>query len=314
MDIYEEEQICGFSNKSENVEEEENTEEEEEEEEEDEDENTEEEEKIKNIVLMFLNKRLRTTRPKYFSNNIKREIAKLSDVNIFINSPKLQYSISLLFYASQLNVPEVIDILLESGADPTLLNNKCRSVLHLMAKHGQVEMAKKCLSKIPEEERNDFINKNILGMGWTPLMAAVENNQFDFVKWFLAPPQNAKVNLTLDNCETAMHVAAKKNNKDIVKLLLAHGGDQYMEAYHRSKLLKVMSFTRDSETLAILSRAHHLFEIRDYRFERGFFGERRVNNNSNKMFNPCVNIFRLVPICSYMINENCEYYMTSEKM
>jgi ankyrin repeat protein len=268
MGIYEEEQICGVSNKSENVEEEENTEEEEEEEEEDEDENTEEEEKIKNIVLMFLNKRLCTTRPKYFSNNIKREIAKLSDVNIFINSAKLQYNISLLFYASQLNVPEVIDILLESGADPTLLNNKGRSVLHLMAKHGQVEMAKKCLSKIPEEERKDFINKNIFEMGWTPLMAAVENNQFDFVKWLLAPPQNAKVNLTLENCETAMHVAAKKNNKNIVKLLLAHGGDQYIEAYRRSKILKVMGFTRDCETLAILSRAHHLFEIRDQALEK----------------------------------------------
>jgi ankyrin repeat protein len=204
-----------------------------------------EEEKIENIVRMFRDRNMPDNLVKQdcYLNDIKEKIGQLSNVNLFVKSTG-QCDMNLLFHASRENCPEAIDMLLEKGADPLLINNTDRSVLHLMAKNGQVEMAEKCIYNVPWDKRDGFINKY---SGWTPLMAAAENNQLEFVKWLLRPPCRAEINKTMKTGWTAMHAAAKKNNGDIVKFLLQYGGDWKIKASHRDygNFLSVRDVTSD---------------------------------------------------------------------
>jgi ankyrin repeat protein len=219
-----------------------------------------EEEKIEKIVRMFKTKNMSYNLGRRdFLNDVKKKIMGLSNVNLFVKSAELQYNLNLLFHASRENFPEIIDFLLERGADPTLINNKGMSVLHLMAKRGQVEMAKKCFYKVPWNEKDDFINESPES-GWTPLMAAAENNQLHFAKWLLSERNHekvnnhTKVNKKMKTGWTAMHAAAKKNNADMVKLLLIHGGDKDICANHKDFgiFVKVKDVTKDPKVLKIL--------------------------------------------------------------
>jgi ankyrin repeat protein len=172
-----------------------------------------------------------------------------------VKSAEVQYNLSLLFHASRENFPEAVDMLLEKGADPSLVNNKGISVLHLMAKKGQLDMARKCYRKIPWLEVDDFVNQGSES-GWTPLMSAAENGQYDFAKWLLSSPNGAEVNKQMKTGWTAMHAAAKKNNEGMVKLLLLHGGDQDIYATHKDfgNGLQVMDVTKDCKVLRLLAQ------------------------------------------------------------
>ncbi len=168
-----------------------------------------------------------------FYYELIEEIEKVADVNLFMSEPGCEYSTSLLFHASREESLPTVEFLLERGADPTLVNNKGTSVLHLMAKRGQVEMAEKCWLKVPKDRRDGFLNY-ATPSGWTALMSAAENNQYNFVKWLLTPPHCAKVNFQMKTGWTAMHAAAKNNNFAIVRLLLKNGANKYLQAVHRA--------------------------------------------------------------------------------
>jgi ankyrin repeat protein len=62
-------------------------------------------------------------------------------------------------------------------------------------------------------------------------MAAVENNRKLFVEWLLF--REVEVNKKMRTGWTALHAAAKKNNKDLIQILLQHGADKTITASHR---------------------------------------------------------------------------------
>jgi ribosomal protein S27AE len=183
----------------------------------------------------------------YFLNSVKEEIGKLANVNLFVKSEELSYTVNLLFHASRENCLRTVLMLLENGADPSLVNNKGISVLHLMAKRGQVEMAKKCYYKIVQEKRAHFVNNECPESGKTPLIVAAENNQYSFVTWLLA--ENAEANKKMTTGWTAMHAAAKINSAEIVRSLLYHDGNQDIRATHEdfSGLQRVKDVTTDPD-------------------------------------------------------------------
>ena len=149
---------------------------------------------------------------------LHRNISSLSNVNSFTSWHFTNYN--LLFHASRLHCEEVIDVLLDRGADPTLINNDGTSVLHLMAKKGQVEMAEKCFLKVSLAKRMSFLNART-NTGLTPLIAAVENNQLSFVKWLLSKRAEINFEITIGNRKSNWRTMdAKKNNEEIFKILL----------------------------------------------------------------------------------------------
>jgi hypothetical protein len=188
-------------------------------------------------------------KPDGFIRKLSKEIGKLSNVNVFHNWQNVYCN--LLFHASWLDCPQAIQPLLKNGGDPTLTNNKGVSVLHFMAKRGQLEMAKMCYSTVSHKKKTSFINVTASD-GWTPLMSAAETNQLSFMKWLLS--KNAKVNLTTRTGWTAMHSAAKNNNWEVLKIMLMKGGNKNIQAAHRDfgRNLCVEDVTVDKKTLKIL--------------------------------------------------------------
>jgi len=200
-----------------------------------------------NIVNLMRDK------PEGLIGKLTHEIFNLPNVNVF---RKWQNTYcNLFFHASWLDCPQAIQPLLENGGDPTLTNNTGVSVLHLLAKRGQLDMAKRCFSAVSPNKRLSFINA-ATSDGWTPLMSAAEENQLDFVKWLLS--KNALVNFTMRTGWTAMHAAAKNNNSEVLKLMLKKGGDKNIQADHRmfGWNVKVEQVTTDEQTLKILKQLH----------------------------------------------------------
>jgi len=208
-------------------------------------------ESFKKIVKLMCDK------PDGFLQQLRAEISDMSNVNLFHKLKNSETDFNLLFHASKEDCKEAVEFLLEKGADPTLVNNRGTCVLHLMAKRGQVEMAKKCYSKLPfggvGGKKYCFINGGN-NIGWTPLMAAAENNQQHFVKWLLA--NNASTNITMETGWTAMHAAAKNGNCEVLKLLLVNGGDKKIQAAHKhfGRNVTVEKVAKDKPTLQILQQ------------------------------------------------------------
>ena len=68
-------------------------------------------------------------------------------------------------------------LVLDKGGDPTSANNRSTTVLMLIMKRTQLDMADMCLAKIPDEGRaKKFVNAKTEPC-WTALMIAAENNQ-----------------------------------------------------------------------------------------------------------------------------------------
>ena len=93
--------------------------------------------------------------------------------------------------------------LIMAGADPSLCNNYGTTVLHLMMKRGQIEMAELCIKTLEEAEKEnsqkritEFVNKRS-NSGLTPLMAAADAGQLEAVEWLL--DRNADPNISTDS-------------------------------------------------------------------------------------------------------------------
>jgi len=182
--------------------------------------------------------KLMREKPKGYLEDLQEEINKADFVNLFIQSKDFRYKQNLLFHASREKCLEAVGFLLKKGADPTLANDKGTTVLHLMAKRGQIKMAKQCLSNIEDEEKNKVAFINCCEeSGWTALMSAVENDQYDFAEWLIS--EKAAVNHQMTTGWTALHTAGKKGNWNMVLLLLNNGANRNLEACKRNYVGKV---------------------------------------------------------------------------
>ncbi|KAL6712856.1 hypothetical protein ACLMJK_009568 [Lecanora helva] len=106
--------------------------------------------------------------------------------------------------------------LLEHGADPNTLTSEGLSPLGRAAHAGNCEHISYLLrfgALIEQREPN----------GWTPLLAAVCNRQFQAVELLLQ--KGADVNAVLDSGAGALNLVTKDHDKDVFSLLMAQGID-----------------------------------------------------------------------------------------
>ena len=92
----------------------------------------------------------------------------------------LQGECNLLFHASMDNNMAALQVLLAHKADPTRRNNRGVSLLNMLMKRGQTEMATKCVDFMKIHHKpGQLVNflKAPFASGWTPLMTAAENGR-----------------------------------------------------------------------------------------------------------------------------------------
>jgi hypothetical protein len=153
------------------------------------------------------------------------------DWSIYFFLPTAQASFNLLFHAAVENDREAFNYLLDEGATPTLTNDRKTGVLQLLMKRNLITWAESCMRHVPCEDRRRWINRGQRN-GWTPLMAAAENDCFAATLWLLQ--NGANVNAAMPETGwTAMHAASKKGHQDILDLLEVHGGNLQLQAKHR---------------------------------------------------------------------------------
>ena len=123
----------------------------------------------------------------------------------------------LLHSAIQKNLPEVIQKLIEKGADLNAQDKKGRTPLALAVIKGQIATVQKIL--------NLKVNVNLQdNKGDTALMLAVENGQEEMLK-LLLQKDGIKLDLFNYSDNTALMLASKKGCIKIVEMLLRAGAD-----------------------------------------------------------------------------------------
>jgi hypothetical protein len=121
---------------------------------------------------------------------------------------------------------EIVQLLLENGADPNIPNNLNETSLSYAVENRSYELAQLLLSygADPNLQRND---------GDIPLHVAVNNQDFDIVKLLLDyksdPNFKNQIVSFIQYSRTPLHNAAEKNSKDIAQLLINYGASLYMK-------------------------------------------------------------------------------------
>ena len=78
------------------------------------------------------------------------------------------------------NNSAALEVLLAHDADPTKRNKRGVSLLNMLMKRGQTEMAIKCVEFIKINHKQGHLSnffKTPFASGWTPLMTAAENGR-----------------------------------------------------------------------------------------------------------------------------------------
>lgn len=121
-----------------------------------------------------------------------------------------------LLVAMEKNMPRLALLLIEKGADPKLRYQDRYDPLYAAANQGELEIVKALLAKgaqpnVAESEQ-----------GWTPLLTAVARNNQEMVRLLLE--KGADPNFTkLKGGYAPLHMATHRGNAEVVKLLLARG-------------------------------------------------------------------------------------------
>lgn len=108
--------------------------------------------------------RLITQTPQVSLRTLRGNINKLSskDANRMFKTGDIRSSVeeaeTLMFHAVRHHRQAAVVLLLGRGAKPHLSRNDGTNVLHLMAKHDQLDLAKYCFRKVPMPKRLPFVN------------------------------------------------------------------------------------------------------------------------------------------------------------
>jgi predicted Fe-Mo cluster-binding NifX family protein len=110
----------------------------------------------------------------------------------------------------------VVKLLLEKGADVTVVNNRGGTPLISASYNGHIDMVKLLLERGADVTVADNV-------GWTPLNAASSRGHVDVVKLLLE--KDADVTAADNVGWTPLNAASSRGHVDVVKLLLEKGAD-----------------------------------------------------------------------------------------
>ena len=131
------------------------------------------------------------------------------------------------------NAADLIQILLEHGADPNAhgqKKSKC-SALHLACEVGNPELVQLLLASGADLEYKDENNK-------APILYAIAEGHLDLVKLLVNEPHNAKLDNRALNRDTALHIAcaSPECTLELVKFLIESGVYKYDEKNNQKQL------------------------------------------------------------------------------
>jgi ankyrin repeat protein len=112
--------------------------------------------------------------------------------------------------------PEIVQLLLERGADPRMPDGSLRSPLQMAVERGDIIVVEALLRAGAEVNGRDKA-------GWTPLHHAGAKNQLEIARRLIAGGADAKILSQLGG--TALHEAAVGGGPDLLRLLIESGAD-----------------------------------------------------------------------------------------
>ncbi len=166
--------------------------------------------------LLALRRSLATVLGKELREAIEKgEIARVRDlvrVGANIENMNDRNGLTAMHYASSYGHKNIIEILLDSGANIHAYDAKKATPLHSAASGGYSDITRLLLDRgavIDEKDEH----------GWTPFHKAARNGHVSVVRELLE--SGADINAQGPKGRTALHTAAFDNKEDIVSLLLA---------------------------------------------------------------------------------------------
>lgn len=163
------------------------------------------------------------------------------NLQVYDDEPKNEI-IAPLFVAAGGNLPAIVRLLVEHGADVNAKGER-QSVLHLLCSHGDVENIKLVLDKGVNVHAKDF-------RGATALHYACGAGNFEIIKLLLA--KGAKVNAQDNEAATPLHWSTHR--PDVIEFLIQSGANVNAETDTRETALSRAAAHGQAKTVALLRR------------------------------------------------------------
>ncbi|KAJ5806319.1 uncharacterized protein N7503_003921 [Penicillium pulvis] len=121
-----------------------------------------------------------------------------------------------IWCAAQIGNADIVKLLIESGADITVLNGNNGTAVNVAADHGHLEVVKILIEK--------GINIRIANkQGWTPVISASSKGHLEVVRVLLE--NGADITVPNNNGWISVYLASQNGHLEVVKLLLQNGAD-----------------------------------------------------------------------------------------
>ena len=175
-------------------------------------------------------------------------VRKIITKNPSLLNDKDEYDTTPLMMAFDRKNEEIMQILLELGADIDAQDSYGDTILNTAAMTGNLKMVQFIVQSPKHPNINTQNNK-----GNTPLMSAVKSEHGDVADYLLK--YHADVTLKNTAGETALLIAiegADYDNSDIVKALLDHGADASIKNHNGDTLLIIATSKKHIATVQLL--------------------------------------------------------------
>lgn len=112
---------------------------------------------------------------------------------------------------------DIVNHLLDSDAVATVSNRSHWTLLHQVVKGGNIDLTQKLL------DRGIYINQKDFS-GEAPLATAVKKGNLEMIELLMTHPEINK-NITDDDKNSVLHIAAKRNEEQLFLTLMSYGTD-----------------------------------------------------------------------------------------